>query len=272
MPNEYDKILRETFKRPKPNLLKLLLEVDVQSIQAFPPKVQQTIIEQEADTVLEVQPVTGSPFILHLEWQSSNDKKMAMRMARYDLLLSYSYEKEVMGAVIYVGKNRLAMNNQCGFYGFHYTCPIIDIRNIPPEVFLSSTDPGEVVLAILTDKATRQGVIQEILRKLRILTEGDEAFFQEKVRHLEILSQLRDNDLQTLLKEEEEHMPIILDIKKDFRYQQGVTEGIQEGGYEKQLEIARNMLKEHFPASMITKLTGIQPETLQELKNKKQID
>lgn len=87
MANEYDKILRETFKYPKYNLLKQLLQVEAVSIKSLPPKTQQTVLEWEADTVLEVVPVEGDPFIVHIEWQSGNDPRMAFRMARYDLLL-----------------------------------------------------------------------------------------------------------------------------------------------------------------------------------------
>lgn len=75
MANEYDKILRETFKYPQYHLLKELLQVEVIKAQPLPAKVQQTIIEREADTVLEVVTSLKETLIVHIEWQSTNDSR-----------------------------------------------------------------------------------------------------------------------------------------------------------------------------------------------------
>ncbi|BAV06582.1 hypothetical protein SAMN05421788_107244 [Filimonas lacunae] len=263
MANEYDKILRETFKNPKHNLLKSLLAIETDKILPLPTKVQQTIIEREADTVVEVVPVTGTSFILHVEWQSTNDHQMAFRMAKYDLLLAECYGKKVMGIVIYVGEKTMTMVNSYESFGLQYTCPIIDIRNISSKVFLSSDDPGEVLLAILTGNGDKLELIREILTKLQILTKGDDTVFREKVKHLEIIAQLRGIDLQEQIVKAEVYMPVTLDIRNDIRYLQGREEGVEEGKVKSKVEIGLEMIKIGMNEETIKRLTGF---TLDQLK------
>jgi predicted transposase/invertase (TIGR01784 family) len=272
MANEYDKILRETLKSPKYNLLKQLLQVEAISIKALPPKVQQTVLEWEADTVLEVVPVEGDPFILHIEWQSGNDSQMAYRMARYDLLLYGSYNRKVKGVVIYVGEKLMSMNNTFESFGLNYTCSMIDIRDISPEVFLASDDPGELILAILAGRNADGEVIRQILRKLHILTADDKAFFSEKVKHLELIAQLRGLKLQELLIKEEEIMPINIDIRKDLRFRQGmaqgraqgVKEGEKLGVLEGKKHTALKLLEKGMPLSEIEEVTGFSASEIKE--------
>lgn len=259
MANEYDKILRESFRCPKHNLLKQLLRVEAISIRPLPPKVQQTILEREADTVLEIVPFSGEPYVLHIEWQSWNDSKMAFRMARYGLLLDDCYDRRVMGVVIYVGERPMTMKDSFHSFGHHYTCPMIDIRDVSPEVFLSSEDPGEVVLAILAGREGKQEVIRQILHKLRILTAGDATLYSEKVKHLELISQLRGLDLQKQLIKEEEDMPITIDIRKDLRYQQGLAEAKKED--------AIKMLEKGISISMVQEITGLSMAEIKKLQN-----
>ncbi|MDR6338006.1 hypothetical protein HNQ91_001028 [Filimonas zeae] len=220
-------------------------------------------MEWEADTVLEVTPEAGEPFIVHIEWQSGNDQRMAFRMARYDLLLCDSYHRKVMGVVIYVGEKPMSMENSFHSFGLQYTCPMIDIRDMSPDVFLSSDDPGEVILAILAGREVKLTVIREILHKLRILTAGDVAFFSEKLKHLELIAQLRGLNLQEQLIKEEETMPITIDIRKDLRYQQGVAEGVLKA----KKQDALKMLEKGISLSLIEEITGLSVNEIKILQN-----
>ncbi|GGH66107.1 putative transposase YdaD [Filimonas zeae] len=260
MPNEYDKILRETFKKPKLNLLQQILPVKVISVQPLPAKVQQTIIEREADTVLQITPDKGVPFIVHIEWQSTNDRQMALRMAKYDILLYECYRKNVMGIVIYVGEKKLTMKNSFTFFGQQYTCPIIDIRSLSPQVFLKSDDVGELLLAVLAKEGDRLLTIREVLFKLRIKTKGDITKYKEKIKHLELISQLRGKAFQKQIQKEEENMPITIDIKKDLRYQQGVLET--------KIESAQKMLEKGIPLAVVKEVTGLSMTRLKAICDK----
>lgn len=266
--NEYDKILRETFRQPKHNLLKELLRIEAVSIKPVTSRMQQTILEWEADTVLDVVTTTGENCIVHIEWQSTNDAQMAFRMARYDLLLFEMYGKEVMGLVIYVGMKKMTMKDVFFSSGIYYCCPMVDIRDISPQVFLSSDDAGEVVLAILAGREEKEKIIREILHRLRIITDGDTTLFREKVKHLEVISRLRGTQLQHQIIKEEENMPVTLDIKQDLRYKQGKKEGKKEGGREEITKIAVKMLENGMSLPLIQRITGVTIAGLKELQNK----
>ena len=55
---------------------------------------------------------------------------------------------------------------------------------------------------------------------------------------------------------------------KDLGRQEGEEIGILRGKEEKQLEIAKNMLKENIDISVISRVTGLDIETIQKLKDK----
>ncbi|BAV06667.1 conserved hypothetical protein (putative transposase or invertase) [Filimonas lacunae] len=266
MANEFDKIFRETFKCPKHNLLKQLLPTEAESIRAMPTKVQQTIVEREADTVFEIQPVSGETYLLHIEWQSTNDKQMAFRMAKYNMLLTETYGIQVMGIMIYVGEKPMTIVNTYASFGHQYCCPFIDIRDFSPETFLSSNDSDEVLLAILAGREDGVAVVKRIFAKLRILTAGDITLFKEKVRRLELIAQLRGIDLQKQIIKEEGNMPITFDITKDLKYKLGVESGEKKGIEKNNLENARKMLAKGIDISIVHEITEIPTAELKKLK------
>lgn len=55
---------------------------------------------------------------------------------------------------------------------------------------------------------------------------------------------------------------------KELGRQEGEEIGILRGKEEKQLEIAKNMLKENIDISVISRVTGLDIETIQKLKDK----
>lgn len=173
-----------------------------------------------------------------------------------------------MGVVIYVGERAMSMDKIFQSFWLQYTCPMIDIRDIPPDVFLASNaPPSEVILAILAGRDDKREVIQQILRKLRILTAGDVAFFSEKIKHLELIAQLRGVNLQEQLIKEEETMPITIDIRKDLRYQQGVISGKEEGVLETQRENALKMLEKGISLSIVEEITGLSATEIKAMQN-----
>lgn len=213
MANEYDKILRSNFREPKERLLKQLIPATIVSIRSVVPKLQQTILERETDTVAEAETEDGKRFIIHIEWQSSNDKKMASRMALYDLLLAQTYQLEVMGAVLYLGNDPLRMTDTYSFFGFSYQCKMIDVRLLDPELFLQSDDAGELIFAILTGTGgieQKVAIAKRIMYKLHNLLAYDAPMLQTKLKQLEWLSLLRGEDIQQIIIEEERKMPSTL--------------------------------------------------------------
>lgn len=254
----YDKVLRENLERPGQLLLSYFFNKTELKTEAMPNRIRQHILEKETDTLVLLKEEGKEPFIFHLEFQSTNDSKMAARMASYDFMLHLKYDMEVVSAVIYTGERPMTMKNTVSFNGNHYACRMIDIREMDPEIFLRSDKSKEVVLAILAggDSYDRRQIIRRILTQLQKLLPLEGSEIAERIRDLEILSGLRDNNnLQQKIIEEVQKMPIVYDIRKDLRFQQGV------------IETARNMIEAGLSVKIIQQCTGLPLEQLEQLKN-----
>ncbi|MCG2613676.1 hypothetical protein LZZ85_05265 [Terrimonas sp. NA20] len=102
----YDKIIRATFELPSNAFLSIFFPGEDVRTTPLPGTVTQHIKEQEVDTLLRVQINGKEEFIFHLEYQSSNDPDIARRMASYDFMLHLKYKINIVGVVIYSGKNQ----------------------------------------------------------------------------------------------------------------------------------------------------------------------
>ncbi|MXV17158.1 hypothetical protein [Hufsiella ginkgonis] len=265
MANDFDKILRENFREPKMRLLRELLQSGTTTIKPLVPRVQQTVIEREADTIAEVTSPGRKNYIIHIEWQSSNDPKMSLRMAIYDLLLYQAYEKDVLGIVLYVGREKLSMQDTLAFFGQRYNCRMLDIRSFDTELFLGSDDPGEVMMAILMGNDDQKlYTIRRILTKLRILSKGDKAELQKRVKQLEILSNLRGKETQQLIIQEEKNMPVTFQLTEDLRYLEGFEQGV--------LDTVNKLLKNGVSVTLVQEITGISSEKIDLILKQHRID
>lgn len=68
----YDKIMRENLQEIFLPLVEERLKVKIKTFRALPDK-QETTIERETDAFLSVETQDGEKFILHLEFQTSDD-------------------------------------------------------------------------------------------------------------------------------------------------------------------------------------------------------
>jgi len=139
-------------------------------------------------------------FLLHIELQSSYDKKMPYRMLRYYLDIRNFYEKEIKQFVIYLGKGNLP--NEINEENLKFRYNLVDIKKVDCEVFLNSNVPESLVLAVLCDFKEKKPnkVINEIIEKLLKISKSKKKF-DDYVLMLEELSSLRN--LQEVVKESE---------------------------------------------------------------------
>jgi len=98
----YDKVMRENLERPGPLLLDYFFSGKILKTESMNLKVRQHIVERETDTLVLLREEGKKPFIFHLEFQSTNDRRMAARMASYDFMLHLKYDLDVVSAVIYM--------------------------------------------------------------------------------------------------------------------------------------------------------------------------
>jgi hypothetical protein len=228
---KYDKIIRATFELPSNAFLNIFFPGEEVKTTPLPGTITQHIKEQEVDTLLKVQINGKEEFIFHLEYQSSNDPDMARRMASYDFMLHLKYKISIVGVVIYSGEKPMMMNDKVIFNNNFYQCQLIDLREIDANIFLESGRSREVIFAILASYNEEESVIiiQKILSKLRALLSGSPGEFVDRMKELEILSNLRSKTIQQQLIEEEEKMTILYDLTTDIRFNQGIAVGEVRG-------------------------------------------
>ncbi len=276
MAQDYDKIFREVLRDLFPAVARKVLGIPAGAYQPLPGDLQYTA-QREADQLWLVTPPEGEPFILHCEFQSTNDKQMLSRMMLYHAFLHYQRQLPIRQFVIYVGREALRMEYQLETDSFSYRYGLVDLRSFPDQTFLESDHSQEVLLAILADFGGQEAglIAQKILAKLRQSTSGTLELSQRTVQ-LARLALLRN--LSTTVLTAAQHMALDIDITEDALYQLGIQkgeqtglqkgkeEGEQRGEQKGKEETALNMLREGFAEDVVTRITNLPAERIAQLR------
>ncbi len=235
------KELLEKIERP---LIEKVLGIKADKISKLN-VITQLTDEREADFVIKVENRDEPFFIAHAEIQSTNDPKMLKRMLRYFVHIYSVHEVIVRQYVVFIGKDKMAMNNALDMPGVHYEYELIDIRTVPCERFLYSGVPQEIAISILCDRGARneRSFAREILKELVASVIGD-LDLSMYIKETEVFSKLRD--MQQIIIEEVDKMPIVYDLETDIRFMQGVQKGIENGRVEGMHNIIETLLRRKF--------------------------
>jgi len=239
--NSYDRVLKECLRELSIAFMKEMFGLDVKSVEPVPPRMQTTV-EQECDLVFKVTVMDGTVFLLHIEWQSVNDRRMHLRMLFYDAQLIRNYDLPVRSIVIYTGKSKMNMKSHVTHEQLKYHYILKDVQELDAVKLLRSEDPALVLLAYLAGiSGPRELLIRSQIERWQELFGDDVSALLQKIAQLEVLALLRGD--QELIKKEEINMllPKNFDWKKDFRYQEGLEAGRLETRkqFEKELEAQR---------------------------------
>jgi len=254
MGRDYDKILKENITSIFLPLSEKFFGIKIVKSQDLPEKLQTTQ-EREPDFVKKVWTDKNETFILHIEFQTTDEKDMVYRMAEYKAIMQRKFKVPVKQFVIYLGTKKPKMETELSeeeiIKGFQLT----NIHERNADKILQSEIPEEVMLAILGEykKVDAEKIISKIIQRLQQLTSG-QIVLQRYLQQLLVLSRLRKLEVQT--KEKVKTMPITYDINTDGLYKVGKREGKREGKIEGKKETIIEMLKE--PAmseEMIAKFT-----------------
>ena len=234
---DFDNILKENIGALFLPLVEKILGISIKETFELKDSLQITI-KRETDFLKTVIDQYGKKFILHLEFQTTNDPEMVYRMAEYRAILQRKYQIPVRQVVIYLGsekpKMRTELSKQEQITGFE----LKDIRDFSTQSTLDSKIPEEIILSILTDykKVDAEKVIEQIIYKLQQLSKS-ESELNKFIQQLIVLSRLRK--LEEGTEQKVNDMPITYDIKTDGLYNRGIKDGILEGiekGREKGIE------------------------------------
>ena len=159
-------------------------------------KFQQTK-EKEADVLRIITDPSGQKFILHLEFQVDDYSKMIYRMIDYWGLLKSKYQLPVKQFVIYIGSGSPNMKTVLAEDDNYFQYQLVNITQFDYLRFLSSTNPEEIILAILSNFGNEapENVLNQIIQRLAA-TKTDQNTFKKHLRQLRVLSKLRKLNLK----------------------------------------------------------------------------
>jgi hypothetical protein len=268
MAKPYDQIIKENLQSVFVGLVRLTTGIDIVTYTLIYPELPQTI-ERIADYVFQVVNSKKEKTLIHLEFQSYNDRAMPERMLLYYGLLYKIYKLPIRQIVFYIGEAKLTMASEIKDESLTFTYTLVDLHALSYRQFLESDTPEMVILTVLTDfeENKAQWIVAQIFIKLKQLDENP-TDFQRHIRQLDILSVLRK--LQQEVINQEKIMALTLNIENDLRYQQGREQGREQAREQaremlllQKKQIAINMLNENFDPLVISKITGL---TLEQVK------
>jgi hypothetical protein len=145
--------------------------------------------------------------LIHIELQSTNQARMALRMLEYSLAIHRKFHRFPDQMVLYVGNAPLRMKGRLAAPKLSFEYRLVDIRELDGETLLASGRLEDNVIAILTRLRNEREAVQRILGRIAASQPSVRA---EALAELTILAGLRK--LGTTIKGEMEQMPILDDI------------------------------------------------------------
>ena len=258
-----DLILKDITKEAIKDILKYILHIETENIEFL--NIEFPKIEHKKADIL----VKANDKIIHLEFQTKNDKQMLYRQLRYFVEIQKIYQEyEIYQYVIYIGKEKLNMNNRLIKHNINYSYDIIDMKQLNCEEFLKIDTPEALVLAILCDFEDERKTIRKILSRLLEITKNENEF-KKYILMLEELSTSRN--LKDIIKEEEmglQHLTWEDLPSYEIGLEKGIQKGIQKGMHDGKIESAKVLIKTfNLPVEKVAQQLNIDIEILKKALN-----
>jgi len=175
--------------------------------------------------------------LIHLELQSSNDPRMAARMAEYFLGVHRLFDRFPRQVCVYLGEAPMNMPDKLRAHRFSFEYELIDVRTLDGDQLLASPHVGDNLFAILARLRDHKDAVRKMVAKFAGLPSGarDVAMHQ-----LSTLAALRD--LEWFVEQERRRMPVEIDIRKNKVLGPIVMEAELKG----ELKIIRRQLARRF--------------------------
>ena len=272
MSQEYDKIMKENIEAVILPLADKLFGISPKKMEEIPDELQRTI-ERKPDFLKRVTDKNGAVYILQIEFQSTNETKMVLRMLEYKSMLMHKYGLPVKQFVIYLGNAKLSMKSNLQQFmptetAINFSYNLLNIKDFQAQKLLESDIPEEIILAILGNypKKDAVNIIKQIIDRLQQVVKNS-SDLQLYIRQLSILSKLRNLQDETI--KNIEAMPIHFDIETDVIYKRGKLKGI-EIGKEKNLEknISKIIVKTDWSDEKIAKTLDVPIKLVKKIRLK----
>ncbi len=257
---EYDKIFKENIEELIIPFAEKLLNINPKNLREIPNDLQTTL-ERKPDFLKKViadkaQKEKIKDFILHIEFQTVDEKDMAHRMNEYYAILYRKYKLDVHQYVFFIGTGKAKMKQIIEAKNLSFRFDVINMQDFSYELFLNSNKPEEIILAILADfgKTDSDTIIKNILQKIKDLP-IENSIQKKTVIQLEVLSKLRK--LQSQIIKHITAMALTYNIEEDLRYKQGELK--------RAVESITEMLKDGLAYEKIAKYAKVSKEFVEEI-------
>ena len=234
--SRYDVYIKKVMEDFSKEILETLLGVEISSLdpvdRELPSlKVSSRHVDFLAWVSYRKTPGMEERVLLHVEFQSRNDRNMVKRMLRYGVDVWEKYGQFPVQVVVYLGGRKLSMKNSVTVLGdfsvLNYFFKIVDLSTVSYLSFLDSESPDVVILSLLgsMEGKEKEDVLFEVLLRLRELCVSAEEL-RTCVVKLEMISELRG--LSPLVYKKVSEV-FGLDIRELGSYKLGRKEGRKEG-------------------------------------------
>ncbi len=235
---EYDLALKLLLQQSADRTLRELAGVAVRRwLNVELPEVRGTRVDLLGETDL------GD--LVHIELQSSNDPRMALRMAEYCLRVFRVFAKFPRQILLYIGDDPLRMSPALETESLSFRYRLVDIRDFDGEQLLDSQCLGDNVIAILARLPDRRQAVARLVTRIADLTAGER---EAVLRQLLIVAGLRH--LEEFVEQEARKVPILNDILDNKvlgrEFKRGLAEGVQQGLQKGELTVLLRLIEKRF--------------------------
>jgi len=148
--SQYDKIIKENLDVTLPVIIRDVLALDVCDSEELPDDIQHTK-ERKPDALKKITDSQGKSYVLHLEFQRSDDSEMVYRMADYYIMLLRKYKLPVKQFVIFLSEKNPKMPTNIVNEHLTFDFELIRLNDIDYKLFLRSENPEIKMLGILAN-------------------------------------------------------------------------------------------------------------------------
>ncbi len=228
----FDVVLKLLFEQSR----QMLSQLTGSPIESWLPIELPRLQNQRVDLLGRV----SSGNLLQLEFQSTNDPTMPLRMAEYSLGVYRLHNEFPRQIVLYVGRESMQMSDRLEWHAGSFTYRLIDLREIDSQPLLASPDTSDNVLSILTRFSNQRRAVEQVLAKVALEKDLDRRGFY--LQALLVLAGLRG--LEEEVEKEARKMPVFYDILDNKVLGREYKRGHQEGRRESQEEARQEGLQE----------------------------
>jgi len=219
---KYDKTIRSLLKDLPTTFLQLITgdRFSQNTVKPLDVKLQK-VIEREADLIVE-NTETGN--IYHIEFQTTNDPSMPVRMAVYFYLILQNYGKAPKQYLVFIGNGKCTIPPCIEIENSKHCYKVIDLKeDIDCRALLESDNPNDWVFTVLCKLDPHKTAISNAIQKIKSI--NDRRVQQELIQKLFILAGLREEQILKLVEQEVKSMGLVIDPETNLYLKEIMEKG-----------------------------------------------